>query len=61
MAQGVAEAPGELEPGQRFAGRYRIERRLGEGHRKRTYLAEDVKVGDRLVALCVGQATRISA
>ncbi len=53
MVQGVYEAPGELEPGQLFAGRYRIERRLGEGDRKCTYLAEDVKVGDRLVALSV--------
>jgi len=53
MVQGVTEAPGELEPGQLFADRYRIERRLGEGDRKRTYLAEDVKVGDRLVALSV--------
>lgn len=53
MVQGVDEAPGELEPGQLFAGRYRIERRLGESDRKCTYLAEDVKVGDRLVALSV--------
>jgi serine/threonine protein kinase len=53
MVQGVAEAPGELEPGKVFAGRYRIERRLGGGDRKCTYLAEDVKVGDRLVALSV--------
>jgi serine/threonine protein kinase len=53
MVQGVAEVPADLEPGQLFAGRYRIERRLGEGNRKCTYLAEDVKVGDRLVALSV--------
>jgi serine/threonine protein kinase len=53
MVQGVSEAPGELKPGQLFADRYRIERRLGEGDRKCTYLAEDVKVGDRLVALSV--------
>ena len=53
MVQGVSEAPGELKPGQLFAGRYRVERRLGEGDRKRTYRAEDVKVGDRLVALSV--------
>lgn len=53
MVQGVSEAPGELQPGQVFADRYRIERHLGEGGRKRTYLAEDVKVGDRLVALSV--------
>jgi serine/threonine protein kinase len=53
MVQSAAEAPGELEPGQLFAGRYHVERRLGEGDRKYTYLAEDVKVGDRLVALSV--------
>ena len=53
MVHGVAETPDELEPGQLFAGRYRIERRLGEGDRKCTYLAEDVKVGDRSVALSV--------
>jgi eukaryotic-like serine/threonine-protein kinase len=53
MVQGGAEAPGGLERGQLFAGRYRIERRLGESDRKWTYLAEDVKVGDRLVALSV--------
>ncbi len=56
MAQGIAEAPGELEPGQLFAGRYRIQRRLGESARKCTYLAEDVKVGRRLVALSVVKA-----
>jgi serine/threonine protein kinase len=53
MVQSAAEAPGELKPGQLFAGRYRIERLLGEGNRKCTYLAEDIKVGDRLVALSV--------
>lgn len=51
MVQGVSEASGELEPGQLFADRYRIEHLLGEGDRKRTYLAEDVRVEDRLVAL----------
>jgi serine/threonine protein kinase len=39
--------------GDLFAERYRIERLLGQGDRKRTYLAEDVKVGDRLVAISV--------
>ena len=53
MVQSVAEVPGELEPGQLFAGRFRIERRLSEGDRKCTYLVEDVRVGDRLVALSV--------
>jgi serine/threonine protein kinase len=40
----------ELEPGEVFAGRYEIQRRLGEGDRKRTYLARDAKM-DRLVAV----------
>lgn len=43
---GVAEfADGEI-----FAGRYEIQRALGEGDRKRTYLARDTKM-DRLVAI----------
>jgi len=33
-----------------FAGRYKVQRLLGEGDRKRTYLARDTKL-DRLVAL----------
>lgn len=41
---------GELEPGGIFAGRYEIQRLLGEGDRKRTYLARDEKMG-RLVAI----------
>jgi serine/threonine protein kinase len=40
----------ELEPGENFAERYIVQGLLGEGDRKRTYLARDVKV-DRLVAL----------
>jgi serine/threonine protein kinase len=40
----------ELEPGEVFAGRYEIQRLLGEGDRKRTYLARDKKM-DRLVAI----------
>lgn len=40
----------ELKPGDVFAGRYLIERVLGEGDRKRTYLANDTKM-DRPVAL----------
>jgi serine/threonine protein kinase len=40
----------ELKPGEKFAGRYEIQRPLGEGDRKRTYLARDVKM-DRLVAV----------
>jgi serine/threonine protein kinase len=40
----------ELEPGNVFAERYEIQRLLGEGDRKRTYLARDTKM-DRLVAI----------
>ncbi len=40
----------ELEPGEVFAGRYEVQRLLGEGDRKRTYLARDKKM-DRLVAV----------
>lgn len=40
----------ELEPGDLFEGRYDVERLLGEGDRKRTYLAWDTKV-ERRVAL----------
>lgn len=40
----------ELEPGEIFARRYEVERLLGEGDRKRTYLARDRKM-DRLVAI----------
>ena len=40
----------ELKPGEDFAGRYEIRQLLGEGDRKRTYLALDKKM-DRLVAI----------
>jgi serine/threonine protein kinase len=40
----------ELAPGEVFAERYEVRRQLGEGDRKRTYLARDVKM-DRFVAL----------
>jgi serine/threonine protein kinase len=40
----------ELEPGEVFAGRYKIRQLLGQGDRKRTYLAFDEKM-DRLVAV----------
>lgn len=36
-----------------FADRYRIERRLGEGSRKWTYLARDALLDERPVALSV--------
>lgn len=40
----------ELRPGNVFAGRYEIQRMLGEGDRKRTFLARDRKM-HRLVAI----------
>jgi serine/threonine protein kinase len=40
----------ELAPGKVFAGRYEVRRFLGEGDRKRTYLARDARM-DRLVAV----------
>ncbi len=40
----------ELEPGEVFAGQYEVQKILGEGDRKRTYLAQDIRMG-RLVAL----------
>ena len=40
----------ELEPGEVFAGRYEVQRELGAGDRKRTYLARDKRM-DRLVAI----------
>ena len=40
----------DVKTGAVFAGRYRIVRPLGEGDRKRTYLAEDTVLG-RKVAL----------
>jgi serine/threonine protein kinase len=43
---------GEFEVGEVFAKRYEVQRLLGEGDRKRTYLAKDAKT-DRLVAVSV--------
>jgi serine/threonine protein kinase len=40
----------ELEPGEVFVGRYEVQRLLGEGDRKRTYLARDTKM-NRFVAV----------
>jgi serine/threonine protein kinase len=40
----------EFEPGEVFAGRYEVQRLLGEGDRKRTFLARDMKM-DRPVAI----------
>ena len=40
----------ELEAGEVFAERYEVQRVLGEGDRKRTYLARDTKM-NRLVAV----------
>ena len=42
----------ELEPGEVFARRYEVQRLLGEGDRKRTYLARDTKM-NRLVAVSI--------
>jgi hypothetical protein len=47
-----SQAAADLHPGTLFAGRYRIERLLGEGDRKRTYLARDENL-QRRVALAV--------
>src|SRR5580658_3575276 len=52
---GVASEAG-VKIGAEFAGRYRILRPLGEGNRKRTYLAEDMVLG-RKVALAVIKQT----
>ena len=51
----VAEAQvgwSDVQPGLVFAGRYQILERLGEGNRKRTYLALDINL-DRQVALAL--------
>lgn len=50
----------ELEPGEVFAGRYEIQRLLGEGDRKRTYLARDQKM-DRQVAVSLVKPDAIVA
>lgn len=50
-----------VKPGTLFADRYRIERLLGEGARKCTYLAEDLRVEDRLVALSLVKAEAAAA
>lgn len=52
MVQEV-EPQDDLQAGDIFAARYCIKKLLGEGDRKKTYLAEDQLVGDRLVALSV--------
>src|SRR6516162_4928148 len=52
MDQGSASAAESLGDGTVFAGRYRLIHELGEGDRKRTYLAEDTVVG-RQVALAI--------
>lgn len=46
------DAWSEIEPGAVFAGRYKIVRFLGEGERKRTFMASDVNL-DREVALAL--------
>src|SRR5579859_2235107 len=47
---GVMGGAAELEIGSVFAGRYEVQRELGAGDRKRTYLARDRKL-DRWVAV----------
>jgi serine/threonine protein kinase len=54
-----AERPDTLLPGQMFAQRYRVERLLGDGDRKRTYLARDTKM-EKLVALSLVKAEAIA-
>src|SRR5262249_61512731 len=46
----VMAGAAELEIGSIFAGRYEVQRELGAGDRKRTYLAHDRKM-DRHVAV----------
>jgi serine/threonine protein kinase len=44
----------ELQAGELFAGRYEVQQLLGEGERKKTFLARDTKF-DRLVALAIAK------
>jgi serine/threonine protein kinase len=55
----IMSAAVDLQPAEKFAERYVVERLLGEGDRKRTYLARDMKV-DRLVALSLVKARECS-
>jgi serine/threonine protein kinase len=48
--EAAMEGTAKLEPGEVFVGRYEVQRLLGEGDRKQTYLAHDARMG-RLVAL----------
>lgn len=47
--EATIDGTSELELGEVFAGRYEVRRLLGEGGRKRTYLARDTKM-NRLAA-----------
>lgn len=53
-------APPELQVGELFHHRYEIERVIGEGERKRTYLARDTKL-DGMVALAVVKPEAVSS
>jgi serine/threonine protein kinase len=55
-ARSDAAPESDVKAGAVFAGRYRIVRPLGEGRRKRTYLAEDTLLG-RKVALALIKET----
>jgi len=41
----------DVKAGATFAGRYRIIQPLGEGDRKRTYLAQDTVLGRKAILL----------
>jgi serine/threonine-protein kinase len=63
----MTHAPEALPPdeisdlvGRLIGGRYTVEQLLGEGDRKRTYLARDIKVQDRLVALSIVKLAAIA-
>ena len=58
-APGVASEP-SVKIGATFAGRYRILGPLGEGNRKRTYLAEDTMLGRKVALALIKQTAECS-